>query len=86
MYRPNVAVILLDGLNTQFTDQAFARQQVIEFLLQIKPQDRVALYTLGNELKILHDFTGDASSLLAALKRYKGQLAPFVERAGSRSK
>jgi len=74
----NVAVILLDGLNTQFTDQAFARQQVIEFLLQIRPQDRVALYTLGNELKILHDFTGDASSLLAALKRYKGQLSPSL--------
>lgn len=70
----NVAVILLDGLNTEFTDQAIARQQVIEFLLQIKPQDRIALYTLGTELRILHDFTGDASTLLAALKRYKGQL------------
>jgi len=74
----NVAVILLDGLNTEFTDQAFARQQVIKFLLQIKPQDRVALYTLGTELKILHDFTGDASPLLAALKRYKGQLSPSL--------
>jgi VWFA-related protein len=74
----NVAVILLDGLNTEFTDQAFARQQVIKFLLQIKPQDRVALYTLGKELKILHDFTGDASTLLAALMRYNGQLSPLL--------
>ena len=74
----NVAVILLDGLNTEFTDQAFARQQVIKFLLQIEPQDRVALYTLGNELQILHDFTGDASTLLAALQRYNGQLSPSL--------
>ena len=74
----NVAVILLDGLNTEFIDQAFARQQVIDFLLQIKPQDRVALFTLGSELRILHDFTGDASTLLAALKQYKGQLSPSL--------
>jgi VWFA-related protein len=74
----NVAVILLDGLNTEFIDQAFARQQVINFLLQIKPQDRVALFTLGSELRILHDFTGDAATLLAALKRYKGQLSPSL--------
>jgi VWFA-related protein len=65
---PNVAAILLDGLNTQFTDQVYAREQVIKFLLQIQPQDRVALYTLGDDLQILHDFTTDASQLIAALK------------------
>lgn len=75
---PNAAVILLDGLNTEFTDQAFARDEVIKLLLQIRPQDRVALYTLGTELKILHDFSSDASVLLAALKQYKGQLSPSL--------
>jgi VWFA-related protein len=74
----NVAVILLDGLNTEFPDQAYARQQIIKFLLQIRPEDRVALYTLGSELKILHDFTSDASTLLATLKRYKGQLSSLL--------
>jgi len=82
----NVAVILLDGLNTEFTDQAFARQQVIKFLLQIEPQDRVALYTLGNELQILHDFTGDCLDLACRAPAIQGAAIPFAKHAGSRSK
>jgi VWFA-related protein len=73
---PNVTVVLLDGLNTAFIDQTYARQQVIKFFEHIQPRDRVALYTLGNELHVLHDFTSDATSLIAALKKYKGHLSP----------
>jgi len=75
----NVTVILLDGLNTAFPDQAYARQHVIKFLEQIQPHDRIALYTLGSELQILHDFTSDATSLLAALERYKGDLPRLLD-------
>lgn len=71
----NITVILLDALNTPFSNQAFANGRLLRFLQQLQPQDRVALYTLGNRLKILHDFTSDASSLVAALKDYKGQLS-----------
>jgi VWFA-related protein len=71
---PAVTVILLDGLNTKWSDQAYARQQVIKFLLQLQPGDRVALYTLGLHLRILHDFTTDASSLVRALARYRGHI------------
>jgi len=76
---PNISVILLDGLNTQFTDQAYAREQVVRFLTQIQPQDRVALYTLGNDLTILHDFTSDATSLLAALQKYSGHISAALD-------
>jgi VWFA-related protein len=69
----SVTVILLDGLNTKFEDQTQARQQVVKFLSQIQPQDRVALYTLGREVHILHDFTTDASSLLAVLAKFRGR-------------
>ncbi len=69
----SVTVILLDGLNTKFQDQYQARQQVIKFLQQIQPQDRVALYTLGRDVHILHDFTSDASSLLEVLKKFNGR-------------
>lgn len=69
----SVTVILLDGLNTKFENQAQARQQVIKFLMQIQPQDRVALYTLGRDVRILHDFTTDASSLLAILSKFRGR-------------
>jgi len=67
-----VTVILLDGLNTKFEDMAYARQQIIKFLSQLQPQDRVALYTLTTHLAVLHDFTSDATPLLRALERYKG--------------
>ena len=72
---PNsVTVMLLDGLNTKFEDQAYARQQLIKMLGQLQPDDRVALYTLGRELKIIHDFTTDASSILRVLGKEKGRI------------
>jgi len=72
---PNsVTVMLLDGLNTKFEDQTYARQQLIKMLGQLQPDDRVALYTLGRELKIIHDFTTDASSILRVLGQAKGRI------------
>jgi VWFA-related protein len=75
----SVTVILLDGLNTKFEDMAYARQQIIKFLGQLQPQDRVALYTLTTSLKVLHDFTSDASSLLRAIQRYRGHSSAALE-------
>jgi VWFA-related protein len=65
----SVTVILLDALNTESADQALTRKQVLKFLEQLRPQDRVALYWLGNNLLVLNDFTADVSSLRAALAR-----------------
>lgn len=64
---PSVTVILLDALNTAFADQALTRKQVLRFLEQLHPQDRVALYWLGNNLYALNDFTNDATSLREAV-------------------
>jgi VWFA-related protein len=63
----NLTIILLDSLNTPSFDRAFPRSQIKKLLLTLKPQDRVALYALGSRLRVLHEFTSDASSLLAAL-------------------
>jgi len=71
----SVAVILLDGLHTTFWDLAYARQQLIKFLCQLQPQDRVALYFFGRRLSVVQDFTGDPSPLLEALAAYRGQIA-----------
>lgn len=68
----NVAVILLDALNTDFLDQARVRGQVVKYLKTIQPSDRVALYMLRDHLQVLHDFTSDASDLIKALDQYKG--------------
>ena len=70
-----ITVILLDALNTPIADQDFANRRIIKFLQQLRPQDRIALYALGSRLRVLHDFTNDATSLLAALQNYKGQLS-----------
>ncbi len=63
----SVTVILLDALNSDFSDQALVRQQVLRFLNQLQPRDRVALYWLGQRLHVLHNFTTDASQLRDAL-------------------
>jgi VWFA-related protein len=64
---PSVTVILLDALNSDFHDMASARAQVVKFLRQLHPEDRVALYELTTKLIVLHDFTSDTATLLRAL-------------------
>ncbi len=68
---PSITVILLDALNTQFTDMSYARAQVLRFLEQLRPQDRVAIYGLSTRLFVLHDFTSDVHALVAALQKSK---------------
>jgi len=78
----SVTAILLDGLNTRFEDQAYARQQVIKFLEQLQPEDHIALYVLRDNLRVLHDFTDDARPLLRALGRYKGHVPTALQTPG----
>src|SRR6266568_6546595 len=77
----NVTVILLDGLNTRYEDQTWARTEVTTFLEKLQPQDRVAIYLLGERLYMLQDFTSDPKVLLAILKKAKSR--PSKELAGS---
>lgn len=68
-----VTVILFDRLNTAFEDQVLARDQIVAFLQQLEPEDRVALYLLESDsVRVIHDFTSDARSLLRALSRVTG--------------
>jgi VWFA-related protein len=69
---PAVTAILFDALNTERTDQALARKQVLRVLDQLPPQTRVALYWLGNGLYVLSDFTTDAAIVRQALANYQG--------------
>lgn len=76
-----VSVVLLDGLNTRIEDQQNAKKQVVKFLEQLQPNDRVALYTLGSSLQVLHDFTRDTAQLLAELKKFRGRSPVEIEGA-----
>jgi VWFA-related protein len=73
-----VSVILLDSLNTEITDIQYAREQLVQFLQQIQPGERVALYTLVHRLQVLHSLSEDSASLLRALKTYQAQYTTGV--------
>lgn len=72
----NLTVILFDTLNTGVIDQVNAKRDVLRFLQQIQPQDRVAIYGLGVKLRVLHDFTGSSEALARAIAHYKTRLSP----------
>jgi VWFA-related protein len=71
-----VSAILLDMMNTGWADQVQAKQQVMKFLLQIKPEDRVALLTLGRKVSILHDYTNDVDKLLRSIRGWQAKNEP----------
>ncbi len=66
-----VTIILVDTRNTKMTDQIYAKAQVIRYLHTLQPSDHVGLYMFGASLKVLHDYTSDASALLAKLNTAK---------------
>ncbi len=72
-------VILFDGLNTPLTDQAYARRQVVKFLRELRPGERVALYVLGRGPRILLDFTSDPAALREALEKFQGEPSPSLD-------
>lgn len=74
----SVAVILLDALDTKIEDQVYARGQVIKFLAQLQPQDRAALYVLGEGLSVIQDFTSDPSPLVEAIRHYGTYVGPSL--------
>src|SRR5579859_4200233 len=66
--QPIITVVLLDGLNTSFQDQSWARTEVVQFLEKLRPEDRVGIMLLGEHLYVLQNFTSDPQLLLAALR------------------
>ena len=80
----SISVILLDGMNTAIQDQSYARSNIVKFLEQIQPQDRVAIYILGHGVvRVLHDFSSDSATLIAKLKQYRGRLSNEVDASES---
>ncbi|HEY1760088.1 MAG TPA: VWA domain-containing protein [Bryobacteraceae bacterium] len=78
-------VVLIDQLNTEFDTTDYARLGIIKLLRSLgQSGGRVAVYTLGERLHILHDFNEDPSTLTdlaAKLDRPHGQLPPDLASA-----
>lgn len=47
-----------------------AKNHLVQFIQQLQPQDRVAIYGLTHSLHVVCDFTSDHNQLLAILKNY----------------
>lgn len=61
-----ITIVLMDVLNTQVQDQAYTRKQMIAFLKDLPPGERVALFSLGTRLQTIQGFTGDSDTLVKA--------------------
>lgn len=68
-----LVLLLLDGINTAGTDQAYARRQLLEYVRTLKSDQRVAIFALTTDLLLLQDFTTDPQVLKAALEKYSAQ-------------
>lgn len=66
----NVTAIVVDTLNTLPEDQVAVKAQVMQYLRALAPNARVAVYALGANLRILHDFTDDLEALRARLAKH----------------
>jgi VWFA-related protein len=65
---PASTVILIDTLNTAAGDQQYAREQVLRFLEGIRSTDRVAIYWLGSQLRVIQEFTSDPEALVRTVR------------------
>jgi VWFA-related protein len=74
-----ITVMLLDAVNTPYSDQNYARRQMLGFVQQqLKPGQRMAVFTLTGPLNVLQDFTSDPQVLATALQRYKPLAQEFA--------
>jgi VWFA-related protein len=63
-----ITIVLLDLLNTETPDQAYTKKQMIDFLKNLPPGQRVALFALGTRLRTIQGFSGNSDTLVNAAK------------------
>ncbi|HEY6348979.1 MAG TPA: VWA domain-containing protein [Candidatus Angelobacter sp.] len=66
-------VLLLDALNTNLSNQAYMREQMIKFLEKLPSGAPIAVYLLGSKLRLVQDFTSDPDTLKQAIRSLKLQ-------------
>lgn len=83
---PSVTIVLLDRLNTLIETSAAAgeetpvwnaglalenaKEHILKLIDELGPNDRVAIYTLGESLTVLSDFTTDRAQLKPILEKF----------------
>lgn len=64
---PGYAMILLDWLNSKYTDRLEARDQVIRFIRNSPPRQKLGLYVLGRNPRLVLNFSSEADEMLDVL-------------------
>lgn len=77
-----LSVILLDALNTDLVSQKYMRQELVKFLEKLPAGQPVAVYALGNKLRLLQDFTTDPSLLKRAIAESRRHSGTILESGG----
>ncbi|MGZ4829699.1 MAG: VWA domain-containing protein [Candidatus Angelobacter sp.] len=79
-------VILLDAINTDFSNHAYAQDMLVKYLNTNPKLQPTAVYALESNLRLLHDFSTDPQALRDAITHYKGigvSHLPTVDAAAS---
>lgn len=81
----SATVILIDPFNTGWADQIRAKQAIIGFLRQIRPEDRIGIYAARwpGYLQILYELTQDSSELVKRLAAWNPDVAGNSANNGS---
>lgn len=66
----SVNVLLMDGLNTQLTDQANVHKQMVRYLGNIPPGIRIGVFLLSERLRIIQGFTQDSGLLRSSISKF----------------
>lgn len=66
-------ILLLDALNTNSPNQAFARDSMIKVLQTLPENEPMAVYLLGTKLRLVQDFTTDPELLKKAALSIKSK-------------
>jgi VWFA-related protein len=67
-------VLILDALNSPFKEQAYARSQMLKYVVeQSQAGQFMAVVALTDRLHVLQQFTSDPQVLLTAIKNFKPQ-------------
>jgi VWFA-related protein len=72
----SATVLVLDTLNTPLADQSNLRAQMLKYLKKLQPGRRMAIFTLGTQLRFVQGFTDDPALLAAAINNRKNGAGP----------
>jgi VWFA-related protein len=71
-------ILLFDMLNTPPEDQAYARDQMLQYLRNMPKGKLLSLFVLGTHLQMVHGFTDDAETLVRTAEKLTRQTSPLL--------